>query len=291
MRRIYTEYLILAHDAVQDAIESASSSAEKIEIAILAMLRSYTAKTFWFFGDREFAADLRTILISFNLSRLIEDLNNLAHSSPHIEGGDFEHLLLAIYIFLKQENQDVSKLDSIEIKVFFGRGPTNVRLCICLKHSMLHDGLEGLRPPREIYDYYKLHVAMIPDDDLNTKIRTILMAYAHGPVRTYANEVKKLCEHNAEVETLLTALAAWTKKSDFRGFTPGGDMENAIVAIYHLLPTDLKLKIKDILVSLNGPKQSLEKKFPLLKASTNNNQTNADSIALFHDPLGHFLHN
>ncbi|HYF97356.1 MAG TPA: hypothetical protein VD770_00075 [Coxiellaceae bacterium] len=265
MRRIYTEYLILAQEAINSSARLSSAS-QKIETAILSMLRSYAAKTFWFFGDREFAADFRIILerTPFALASVIETLNSLARSRPRTAGGDFEHLLLAIYIFLKQKSQEISKLDTVETRVFYGRGPTHVQLCVSLKNSVMYNATTGVSAPQETYDFYQLHAATVPTHDMNLKIRTILTAYTRGFARTYADKISEICKHTSELNPLLEALNAWAIDPSFRGFTPNGDMENALVAIYILLPPELRVKIKNIRVTLNGTLQTLEKKFPLL---------------------------
>ena len=260
----YLDYLDIAETA-EDKLDSKTSLDQKSQTGLLAMLEAHTSRAYWLW-NREFSADIRPALATrpLNTNTLITTLADIATTQLKTPNGEFENLITAVYTYLKQKNRmDLYEtLDAIEVNVFFGRDGHLIRTG--LNRLLIKDGMLAWKLPKKKYELYQLHALSVIDDEPSPYLqaKTILSAYAGNWSRSYRLEVKAMIEATKDLDNLLSQLVALINNPEkFRGFTPDGDFEHAIVALYLILNFDTRLAEVSVFLDEARPR-SLKTIFP-----------------------------
>ncbi len=253
----YLEFLASAKEAESACPDT--DSEKKILAGIRAMLDQYTQPSWW--STREFLTEVRAVRSSsfeFIANDLFQISNQLSFSN-RIKGGDLEHLLTAVYAYLKEKKKPVGLLDNITVSVL--QGCDRKSLCTALK-NLINPSNQLIQSKDELY---RIHAAYLEGDA--AKMECILMVYTQGPARSLGPWVQSLLDKHKKEDGSLEAgsvLNEITERYHTKNdFTPQGDFENALAAIYSILSEDLKSKIASVHITLsNNTRAALAEHFP-----------------------------
>lgn len=253
----YLEFLASAKEA-----ESACTDADpekKILTGIRAMLNQYTQPSWW--STREFVTEVRAVRSS-SFEDITNDLLGISNRPGRTEGGDIEHLLTATYAYLKEKKKPAGLLDNTTVSALQGCDRKPLRTAL---KNLINPNNQLIQSKDELY---RAHAITLEGDA--AKIECILTVYTQGPARSRGPWIQSLLKNHRKEDSSLDAefiLDKITERYQAKNdFTPQGDFENALTAIYSIVSDDLlRNKIALIHITLaNNTRDTLAKHFPPL---------------------------